>query len=189
MKSILKFVILFLTFSTVKPLNCNANTITKIDNFTIQKLDTIEIKSLNKYPIEKDSSKTILINFKVNNIFYSFNLILKNSEILQQFNDFNKGNIDSSYQSNLDRFKSIYYCDSVSFFPVNSFSNAFAIFIKNNGQFTIKAKDTTTNYSNKWINYGNNISNYKNLIQFKQVLNQKKINLKMQRVQILMMLA
>ena len=115
--------------------------------------------------IEKDTSKTIAFRFNIHNIPYHFILFLKNTDILQEFNDFKMAHPDISNDEILKTFQSVYTCDTISYSPVNTFSTAFANYIRDKGRFIINHSDTTIDYSQKWVSTDFKNSNATTLIQ------------------------
>jgi len=115
--------------------------------------------------IEKDTSKTIEFRFNIHNIPYHFILFLKNTDILQEFNDFKMAHPDISNDEILKTFQSVYTCYTISYSPVNTFSTAFTNYIRDKGRFIIHHSDTTIDYSQKWVSTDFKNSNTTTLIQ------------------------
>jgi hypothetical protein len=121
------------------------------------------------YSFEKDTSKTITFRFNIHNIPYHFILFLKSPAIQQQFNNFNMEHTDSSNQEVLKTFQSIYIGDTITYSPINTFSKAFANYIRNKGRFSIHHGDTTIDYSQKWVSTDIKYLNTTPLIQLNDI--------------------
>jgi hypothetical protein len=162
MYSILKICLLTVVISFLNTFNTHANIPFTEETILISATETHKLIEINTEKeitnsIEKDTSKTITFGFNINNIAYHFNLLLKNPAVQQQFNDFKMEHPNSSNQDTIATFKSIYICDTITYSPVNDFSNSFANYIRDKGRFIIKHGDSTIDYSQKWIS--NDIKN------------------------------
>jgi len=163
MYSILKSCFLILVISTLATFHTYAEASLSPVNTLIQPTKVRHLIQPNTeekthYSFEKDTSKTITFRFNIHNIAYHFILFLKSPDIQQQFNYFKMAHPDSSNHEILKTFQSVYTCDTISYSPFNTFSTAFANYIRDKGRFSIHHGDTTIDYSQKWVS-----TDFKNL--------------------------